>query len=82
MSKVATVGMWLILKNGTKNMVADNSTRSAAVAEGLRVASCHLKPCKVSSNCICKDLQQPNDLQDYSGSLEMARIDRPYDIFC
>ena len=34
---------------------------------------------RYSSNCISKALEQANDLQGYSRSLKMARIDSPYD---
>jgi len=57
--------------------------RSSAIAEGPRDAPCQLKPCemshKCSLNCIWYALQQENDLQRHPMSLEMARINRPYD---
>jgi len=52
------------------------------IAEGPHDAPCQLKPCEMSHNVhqvAFENLAQANDLQGHPKSLEMARIDRPYD---
>jgi len=49
-------------------------TRSSAIAEGPRDASYQLQPREMSYGC------STNDLQGRSKSLEMARIDMPYNL--